>query len=290
MKKVFSVYVHKNKINNKVYVGITSTDVEKRWENGNGYRKQYIYNDIKKYGWDNFTHEVLFTNLSLEQAQAKEIELIKKFNSNDERYGYNKTIGGDWLNQDKPTNQYDLDGNFIKTWDSRADVANFLGVGADVISVAIKNKTQSKGFQFRNYCGDINNIKPYSKKLTNTKVNQYDKNGNFIKTWESVKELAKFFNTGSTTIIEYIRENKFYKKDHYFEYYDGNIDNIKIKVKKREKHPNCKKVGKYDFNMNLISIYESAMDAIKENKNNYGIYNCLQNKAKQSCGFIWKYI
>lgn len=88
------VYIHITPIG-KVYVGITSTTIERRWRNnGNGYKNQYFYRAIKKYGWDNIEHKILYTNLSKEEAEQKEIELIKKYKSNDKRFGYNIDDGG----------------------------------------------------------------------------------------------------------------------------------------------------------------------------------------------------
>ena len=88
--------MHKNKINGKVYIGITYQNVKYRWrKNGVGYKKQKFYNAIKKYGWDNFEHIILFENLTFEESCLKEQELIKKYNSNNRKYGYNHSIGGD---------------------------------------------------------------------------------------------------------------------------------------------------------------------------------------------------
>ena len=52
--------------NGKVYIGLTSQEPKKRWgSDGNGYYGQkYIYRAIKKYGWKNIKHEILFDNLS----------------------------------------------------------------------------------------------------------------------------------------------------------------------------------------------------------------------------------
>lgn len=86
------------KDNDMVYIGITCLLPEKRWQNGNGYRKQdYFYNAIQKYGWDNFSHEVLYTGLTKEKAEQKEIELIKQYQSNNRSFGYNIANGGNTI-------------------------------------------------------------------------------------------------------------------------------------------------------------------------------------------------
>lgn len=95
VKKEYTVYMHKNKINNKVYIGITKQKVNSRWRKGKGYKEGKFKNAIDKYGWDNFEHIVLFENLSKEEACNKEIELIKKYNSSNRKYGYNISTGGD---------------------------------------------------------------------------------------------------------------------------------------------------------------------------------------------------
>ena len=90
----WSVYMHTSP-NGKVYIGITSIDVEDRWKGGHGYYRQAaFFNAIKKYGWKNFKHEVLFTGLTQEEAEAKEVELIKKYRATERAYGYNRREGG----------------------------------------------------------------------------------------------------------------------------------------------------------------------------------------------------
>ena len=95
-KKTYIIYMHINNINNKKYIGQTSQqNPNVRWANGKGYKgNEHFYRAINKYGWDNFEHKILFTNLSLEEANKKEIELIKKYNTLDEKFGYNNKEGG----------------------------------------------------------------------------------------------------------------------------------------------------------------------------------------------------
>lgn len=91
----YKVYIHISPTG-KRYVGITSQDVKKRWQNGLGYRNnKHFFNAIKKYGWGNFHHEVIKTELSKAEAECIEKELICLYASNDKRYGYNIKNGGD---------------------------------------------------------------------------------------------------------------------------------------------------------------------------------------------------
>lgn len=88
-EKNYTVYMHKNKINGKVYIGITKQKPQYRWNDGNGYKTQLFYKAILKYGWDNFEHYILFEHLTKQEAEYKEIQLIKKYNSHCGKYGYN---------------------------------------------------------------------------------------------------------------------------------------------------------------------------------------------------------
>ena len=94
-KNDYIIYKHTNKINGKTYIGQTGQHPESRWgKNGRGYKEQMFYKAIQKYGWDNFEHEILYTHLTKEEANYKEIDCIKRYNSNDSNYGYNIESGG----------------------------------------------------------------------------------------------------------------------------------------------------------------------------------------------------
>ena len=85
----YVVYKHTNLVNGKVYIGITRQDLNKRWQNGYGYVGTYFGNAVQKYGWDNFSHEILRTGLTEEEACAEEKRLISVYQSQDKDHGYN---------------------------------------------------------------------------------------------------------------------------------------------------------------------------------------------------------
>ena len=90
------VYVHINKINGKKYVGQTiyGDRPKQRWSNGNGYKgSTYFYNAIQKYGWDNFDHEIVASNLTKEEADNFERLLIKELDTTNPNKGYNLESG-----------------------------------------------------------------------------------------------------------------------------------------------------------------------------------------------------
>lgn len=92
----YCVYMHINKINNKKYIGITKQNPEYRWgKDGINYKSSpYFYNAIEKYGWDNFEHKILYTNLNKDEACEKEKELIRQYDTQNKEFGYNILEGG----------------------------------------------------------------------------------------------------------------------------------------------------------------------------------------------------
>lgn len=104
--KKYCIYKHTFP-NNKVYIGITQQEPEKRWKKGLGYDSHQILmkRAIKKYGWNNIKHEILFKNLSKNDACKKEIELITLYDSTNKQKGYNVSQGGEGTIGVKPTEE-----------------------------------------------------------------------------------------------------------------------------------------------------------------------------------------
>lgn len=93
--KTYCVYRH-TAPNGKMYIGITSKKPEHRWNHGRAYfQNKHFSRAIKAYGWDSFKHEILIVGLSKEEACEKEKELISKYQSNKQEYGYNLSSGGE---------------------------------------------------------------------------------------------------------------------------------------------------------------------------------------------------
>ena len=90
----YVVYRHTSP-SGKAYVGITCQKPERRWSRGVGYvSNQYFTHAIKKYGWDNFTHEILLEGLTKEQAELAEQLFIGYWDLMNSEKGYNLESGG----------------------------------------------------------------------------------------------------------------------------------------------------------------------------------------------------
>lgn len=89
----YIVYLHINKINGKVYVGITSySNPSRRWSYG--YKgNPHFQASLLRYGWDNFKHIVVFSNLKKETACRIEQLLILKYKK--QKRCYNIANGGE---------------------------------------------------------------------------------------------------------------------------------------------------------------------------------------------------
>ena len=183
----YCVYVHTNKINGKKYVGQTiyGNNPNRRWKYGNGYKNNFHFNSaINKYGWDNFKHEIIFENLTKEEADNFEKLLIEELDTTNPEYGYNITAGGDGALQRHQTQetkdkiskakigkyagenhpraksvaQYDLDGNLIKVWDYIKQAGDELGINKGDISRCCKGLHFSVGNYIWRYAENKNDV------------------------------------------------------------------------------------------------------------------------------------
>lgn len=97
---IYEIYLITNKQNNKKYIGQTKIGIYNRWQehladSARSGPNRLLYNAIKKYGVDNFTIELLETNIPENLIDQREQEFIKQYNTYYlTGYGYNMTLGG----------------------------------------------------------------------------------------------------------------------------------------------------------------------------------------------------
>ncbi len=89
----YIVYMHESP-NGKRYVGSTTTTLSHRWKQGLGYDKNSrFWGDIVEYGWENIKHYIIAIVESKELAKTIESLYIKKYQTTDEKHGYNRSSG-----------------------------------------------------------------------------------------------------------------------------------------------------------------------------------------------------
>lgn len=93
-------YIYKiiNIINNKVYIGKTTISIEKRFKkhifNAKKKINRYLYDSMNHYGYDKFRIE-LVEMCDDNIINKREIYWINVYKSNNKKFGYNMTNGGD---------------------------------------------------------------------------------------------------------------------------------------------------------------------------------------------------
>lgn len=93
------IYIIKNIVNDKVYIGQTIHSLELRF--GQHCRRskticghtQKLYNAFRKYGVDKFFIELIEDNIPVDNLNEREIYYVQKYNSFE--CGYNSNCGGD---------------------------------------------------------------------------------------------------------------------------------------------------------------------------------------------------
>jgi hypothetical protein len=308
LKENYYLYCHTNKINGKKYIGISLQKPSHRWQNGKGYKGCPKFEKaIKKYGWNNFTHEILLDNLTQEEASKLEQEYISKYNTINNGYnilqgGLDNSVNGGILFNKRPVNQYSLNKKLIKTWNSAMEIERELGFCHSAITACCRRKHQTSCNYIWRYSDDCNDINDIILKKTNCyhgkynsqqrKVNQYDLQGNFIKTWDCILDISKSFNKPTVLFINCCNRkpthnnSECYFKTAYgyqWRYIDDCDDISQVKYKQIE-------IDEIDNNGNILHHFNSVKEAHNfYNDDKLRIYDTCYGKQKTTHGHIFRF-
>lgn len=329
--KNFYVYKHTSP-SNKVYIGIT-INPKKRWSKSHYKYNEHFNNAINKYGWDNFKHEILFSGLTVDEAKQKEIELIAYYDSTNPSKGYNISLGGDIIsyvtrekiskilkekgisektieyinNNSRKINQYDLQGNFIKTWNSYYEIKqSFKNASKATIYACCIRKERNKssknlsylGYQWR-FTDDCNDITEYKRRkqdysVIEKPICEIDNNGNIIGEYISIQKCSELLNLNPSSISSVCLGRYATTKGHIFIYKDEcNKENIQKHLSKMNNRVFAprKKVCEIDKNGNILKIYNSVRECAKENniKSEAQVSGVCNGRFKSAKGKLFRY-
>lgn len=217
---MYIVYRTTNLINNHFYIGVHKCkSIQFDGYIGNGVYitkpKSYAAANTKfkkavlEFGVKNFYREIIQVFSTEQEAYKFEAELVNaEFLKRPDVY--NQVLGGQitgGINQ-KPCYQYNKDGVFVTSYKSSVQAAETLGISPSTIRTALRQNVLAADFYWsRDYYEslDMNNYK----KPCNTKcVYQYSVSGEYIKTFDSISNVAKLYNTTSSELCKIIRLQK----------------------------------------------------------------------------------
>lgn len=327
MLRSYDVYKITNKVNNKVYIGITSKGISARW-------KEHIYSAehdcpfklhraIRKYGKENFSVELIDFANSWEELTKKEQQYISEYNSLQDEFGYNMTEGGD--------------GTFGKVvYEETKEKIRQKAIGREVteatrikLSEAGKIVTEARKAYWKS--GQIGSTRKKP-------VLQYTKDGEFIAEYSGVNEASRTMGIAVSTLSNALKRKNIVgsKVNPYIWVYKEDYPGIpktvpaslfakdpdwkptiseacrKADLESRENRKatekqlqitrengmkKAKSICLYDKDGNLLSEYESIISASREMKcDRRSIQRQLQNpidpnnkRAWNNAKYIWKY-
>lgn len=297
-------YVYKiaNKINNKIYIGITQRTIKERWNDHLKIaydKKSKDYNAlfkkaIRKYGEENFVIEEIEQRETLEELKNREIYWIKYYNSyafDKEGYGYNSTRGGDYPTNFKEIYQIDiLTGKIINSFSSIKEAERRTKAG-DINAVLKRGYGEqplNSGTTWvykDNYC----NYVPEEYYNNYCVICQLDLQGKFIKYWLGPSRAAKALHIAQGNISLCLVDKRQKAGEYQWCYYKD----LESKINKPyvcKLTYNRKAVDQYDLCNNYLKTWESATEAAKVlNINSSKITAVCRGNRKTTGGFIWKY-
>lgn len=290
------VYVTVNTINNKIYIGVHITETPWKWDSYWGcgitgtssyhfmHPKTPFQRACKKYGLDAFRRYTLFVYDTYEEALAMEKEIVtEEFIKRPDTYNVALGGGGGLVpSEEIEIHQYNLDGNYIKTYRSISDAGRKNAVSQQSIHHAIIAKGQSAGFYWSETKTAKLDIDNYKKEQA-IPVYYYKKTGEYIGEAASMSELAKKLDTCLSVVRKAVSRkilcSGFYVSTEKLEYFPA---------KEHKRHRNAK-VYQYDLAGKFLKEFDTLNDVRKFiGKKMARLSECIIEE-RPCGGFLWSY-
>jgi hypothetical protein len=168
------IYKIKNKNDNKIYIGQTTQDLERRWK---GHRKnssncRYLKSAFKKYGVENFDFQLVCITFD-NQLDDMEIKYIEQYNCLVPN-GYNIRLGGNSGKHHEDTKRK--------------------------IGETLKTKHKNGLIPSKRTLESINKQIITQRNKRNRKIIQFDLQGNRLNSFDTCKEAAEYIGVAESSI------------------------------------------------------------------------------------------
>ncbi|PEA25923.1 hypothetical protein CN984_12485 [Bacillus cereus] len=263
------IYKATNKINGKIYIGLTTRRFKDRLRNHrNGHKNpnhpnyySHFYYSMRKHGFENFEWEAIDKSDTKEELEVKEMYWISHFDSYNN--GYNSTLGGE------------CNSGYKMSEEQKKHLSN--------IKTGISVHTEESLKLLSEATSGINNPRCQP-------VVKLTKEGEYIKEYEFISDaLESIGKTDISHIVKCCRGKlnmahgfKWMYKDDYNKYVNGEI---KISVGKHSRS-----VVQLTLDGEFIAEYPTLKDGGKAiDAHRSGIGKCCAGKQSSYKGYKWMY-
>lgn len=214
----------------------------------------------------------------------------------------NSTLGGEYKEEGTPINEYDLDGNFIDSYNSMTEYCELhdwnITFSTSISAVCLRKRNYCKNRIFR-YVNDSvtkEDLDKLQKELHRRDPQHFiivSLDGTLLGEFNSFQEAERRGFGRYSSISECLREVGGHSsvKGNLVCYDMKDYQNKLKRYRKSKAKGKEIYISKYDLDGNYIETFynlQSAFDSIKNNSRN-GIKQCLNGKQAQSGGFQWRY-
>lgn len=277
-ERIYTVYMHICNKNRKKYIGMTRQNPpKKRWGYNGSYYKNSLcfYSAIQKYGWNNFEHQIVLCNLTKDEAEMFEVEMIRFHKTQDRKYGYNISNGGN------------SKGKIAESTKQKLRDANLGKRASDETRLKMSRNLKGK----TGWAKGIHLSQEHRKKISEGLINKDVKylfkrviNITTGKIYKSIKEASEKCNVSREGISLVCHGKRNYSKDFVWAFINDN-EEIQWPVLTIKKH--TRKVK----NITTGKIFKSINDANR-------FYGCKRSHISSVCmgnrkfaiGCEWEYV